>query len=68
MYIPESTVFLLEKGLFKAARPDVEYLLRFNKASEEAKVITRSLLDRYEAKKKSVLEVNLKKIKDTEEK
>jgi len=68
MYIPESTVYLLEKGLFKAARPDIEYLLKFNNASEEAKVITRSFLDRFEAKKKSVLEVNLKKLKDSEAK
>jgi len=68
MYIPESTVFLLEKGLFKYARPDIEYLLKFNKASEEAKVIARSLLDRCEAKKKSVFEVNLKKLKNSEAK
>jgi len=51
MYIPESTIFLLEKGLFKIARPDIEHLLKFNKATEASKVVALSLLDRLEAKK-----------------
>ena len=34
MYIPESTKFLLEKEKFKEARSDIEYILKYNKASE----------------------------------
>lgn len=35
MYIPESTIFLLEKEKFAQAKKDIEYLLKFNKASDE---------------------------------
>lgn len=34
MYIPESTIFLLEKERFIEARKDIDYLLKFNKAME----------------------------------
>jgi MFS family permease len=34
MYIPDSTIFLLEKEKFTQAKKDIEYLLKFNKASE----------------------------------
>ena len=68
MYIPESTIFLLEKGLFKIARPDIEHLLKFNKASEESKVVTLSLFERLEAKRQTALEINLRKMKDQEKK
>ena len=63
MYIPESTIFLLENGRFDVVRKDIDYLLKFNKASEEAKQVTYSLLDRLETKKKSILEINLEKMK-----
>ena len=33
MYIPESTKYLLEKGKYDVARKDIEYLLKFNKAT-----------------------------------
>ena len=56
MYIPESTIFLLEKERFKEARSDIEYLLKFNKATEGARVSCLSLLERYETKKKSSVE------------
>ena len=34
MYVPESTIFLLEKEKFEQAEKDIDYLLKFNKASE----------------------------------
>ena len=34
MYVPESTIFLLEKEKFEQAKKDITYLLKFNKASE----------------------------------
>jgi hypothetical protein len=61
MYIPESTMFLLEKEKFTEARKDIEYLLRYNKASDASKIECLSLLERFETKKKSVLERELKK-------
>lgn len=35
IYIPESTVFLLEKDRLDAAKKDIDYIMKFNKASEE---------------------------------
>ena len=56
MYIPESTMFLLEKEKWIEAKKDIEYLLNYNKASESSKIECLSLFDRLEMKKKSVLE------------
>jgi hypothetical protein len=64
MYIPESTIFLLEKDRFDIAKKDIEYLLNFNKASQEARLATLSLLQRLEVKKKSHLEIALKQQRD----
>lgn len=61
MYIPESTMFLLEKEMWQHARKDIEYLLNFNKASEASRIECLSLLERYETKKKSTLERELRK-------
>ena len=54
-------MFLLEKERFQDARKDIEYLLRYNKASDASKIECLSLLERFETKKKSVLERELKK-------
>ncbi len=56
MYIPESTKFLIEKNRFVETRKDIEYLLRFNKASEEQKAECISLLERYIIKQDSIIE------------
>ena len=60
MYIPESTKFLLEKEKFKEARSDIEYILKYNKASEGIRTECHSLLNRYETKLNSLLERKLK--------
>ena len=47
MYIPESTKFLIEKNRFDQVKKDIDYLMMFNKASEETKAECMSLLERY---------------------
>jgi hypothetical protein len=60
MYIPESTIFLLEKEKFDQAKKDIEYLLKFNKASEEKVTECQLLLDRFILKANSLTERKLK--------
>jgi hypothetical protein len=55
MYIPESTKFQLEKGRFEDARKDIQYLLKFNGASEEQRTECESLLERYIIKQDSIV-------------
>jgi hypothetical protein len=54
MYIPESTKYLLEKERFIEAKSDINYLLKFNKASESIKQECLSLLERYIEKQHSL--------------
>ena len=35
LYIPESIKFQLENGQFKTAKADIEYVLKFNKCTDE---------------------------------
>jgi hypothetical protein len=44
MYIPESTKFLLEKSRFDEVRKDIQYLMKFNNASEAERAECESLL------------------------
>ena len=55
MYIPESTMFLLEKNKFNVAKKDLEYLLKFNKANDADSINTMTLFERLKEKKESLL-------------
>lgn len=62
MYIPESTMYLLEKERFAEAKKDIEYLLKYNKANEAAVTEVWSLFARLEEKKKTQHEKEMKKL------
>jgi hypothetical protein len=60
MYIPESIKFQLETGRYTEAKRDIDYVLRFNRASAEKRVVVGSYLDRFIQKKQSQVEQALK--------
>ena len=55
-YIPESIKFQLENARDIGARKDIEYVLRFNKASESEKAAVLDKVDRLIAKNKHIRE------------
>ncbi len=59
MYIPESTIFLLEKEKFDIAMKDIDYLMKFNKATEAEIVEMNSIFGRYKEKATSLTERKL---------
>lgn len=60
MYVPESTIFLLEKERFEEAKNDIAYLLKFNRATEAVTVEMESCLTRYIEKTRSLMERKIK--------
>lgn len=54
MYIPESTIFLLDKERFDMAKKDIEYLMKYNKANEGQVAEMNSVFDRYKEKATSL--------------
>jgi hypothetical protein len=58
-YIPESTKYLLEKGLFDQAKKDIDYINRINKSSPEeirnVELLFNRLVSKYKAPNSSTI-------------